>query len=88
MQQTQLSGSQQSDTAETDSGSSNSSQKSNSKFSSYVESINGKKLSANKIRQDIFLSLYDNATDNPSVGKWYLFEYDPKFKDQLKQYDQ
>ena len=88
MQQTQLSGSQQSDTAETDSGSSNSSQKSNSKFSSYVESINGKKLSANKIRQDIFLSLYDNATDNPSVGKWYLFEYDPKFKDQLKEHDQ
>ena len=88
MQQTQLSGSQQSATAETDSGSSNSSQKSNSKFSSYVESINGKKLSANKIRQDIFLSLYDNATDNPSVGKWYLFEYDPKFKDQLKEYDQ
>ena len=24
------------------------------------------------------------ATDNPSVGKYYIFEYDPKFKDQLK----
>jgi len=88
MPQTQQSGSQQNATAETDSGSSNSSQNSNSKFSEYVASIKGKKLSKTKIRQDIFLSLYDNATDNPSIGKWYLFEYDPKFKDQLKVWDE
>ena len=58
------------------------------KFSEYVAPIEGKKLSTTKIRQEIFLSLYDNATENPSVGKWYLFEYDPKFKDQLKVWDQ
>ncbi len=88
MPQTQQSGSQQNATAETDSGNSNSSQNKSSKFSEYVASIEGKKLSTTKIRQEIFLSLYDNATENPSVGKWYLFEYDPKFKDQLKVWDQ
>ena len=88
MPQTQQSGSQQNATAETDSGNSNSSQNTSSKFSEYVPSIEGKKLSTTKIRQEIFLSLYDNATENPSVGKWYLFEYDPKFKDQLKVWDQ
>ena len=65
MPQTQQSGSQQNATAETDSGNSNSSQNTSSKFSEYVASIEGKKLSTTKIRQEIFLSLYDNATENP-----------------------
>ena len=40
------------------------------------------------MRNEIFNVLFDNATDKPQVGKWYIFEYDPKFKDQLKIWDQ
>ena len=40
------------------------------------------------MRNEIFNALFDGATDNPSVGKYYIFEYDPKFKDQLKVWDQ
>ena len=29
-------------------------------------------------------TLYDGATDTPEEGKWYFFEYDPKWKDILK----
>ena len=36
------------------------------------------------MRNEIFNALFDNATDQPVSGKWYIFEYDPKFKDQLK----
>ena len=32
--------------------------------------------------------LLDDATDTPQVGKWYYFEYDPKFKDQLGEWDE
>ena len=31
---------------------------------------------------------YDNATDKPEVGKWYFFEYDPKYRDSLKKWDE
>ena len=32
--------------------------------------------------------LFDGATDQPQVDKWYYFEYDPKFKDQLGEWDE
>ena len=88
MPQTQLSGKQQSDTAGTGFGSSSSSPKSNSKFSEYIASLKGKKVSVSKLRSEIFNSLFDGATDNPETGKWYLFQYEPKFKHVLKQWDE
>ena len=30
----------------------------------------------------------DDAVESPSEGKWYIFEYDPKFKDRLIEWDQ
>jgi len=88
MLQTQQNGKQQSNTATTESGSSSSSQNANSKLSEYFEEIKGKKLSISTMRNEIFNALFDNATDQPVSGKWYIFEYDPKFKDQLKTWDQ
>ena len=88
MPQTQQNGKQQSNTAKTENGSSNSSQNSNSKLNDYFASIEGKKLSMSTMRNEIFNTLFDNATDKPQVGKYYIFEYDPKFKDQLKVWDQ
>ena len=40
------------------------------------------------MRNEIFNTLFDNATDKPIVGKYYIFEYDPKFKDQLGEWDE
>ena len=88
MPQTQQNGNQQSNTATTEDGSSNSSQNTSSKLNDYFESIQGKKLSMSTMRNEIFNTLFDNATDKPQVGKYYIFEYDPKFKDQLKVWDQ
>ena len=88
MLQTQQNGNQQSNTATTEDGSSSSSQNGSSKLSSYFASIEGKKISMSTMSNEIFNALFDGATDNPSVGKYYIFEYDPKFKDQLKTWDQ
>ena len=88
MPQTQQNGNQQSNTATTEDGNSNSLQNANSKLSEYFASIEGKKISMSAMRNEIFNALFDGATDNPSVGKYYIFEYDPKFKDQLKVWDQ
>ena len=88
MPQTQQNGKQQSATATTENGSSSSLQNENSKLSEYFASIEGKKISMSTMRNDIFNALFDGATDNPTSGKYYIFEYDPKFKDQLKTWDQ
>lgn len=32
--------------------------------------------------------LFDSVTDNPEEGKFYFFEYDPKFRDMLSRWDQ
>ena len=88
MLQTQQNGNQQSNTATTEDGSSSSLQNAYSKLSEYFASIEGKKLSMSTMRNEIFNTLFDNATDKPIVGKYYIFEYDPKFKDQLKVWDQ
>ena len=53
-----------------------------------MERLRGSKISKPKLREEVFNTLYDGATDTPEEGKWYFFEYDPKFRDQLKQWDQ
>ena len=88
MPPTKQSGKQQSNTAGTGFGSSSSSPKSNSKFINYIRSLKGQKVTRTKLRNEIMNTLYDGATDTPEEGKWYFFEYDPKYKAQLKQWDQ
>ena len=74
--------------ATTDSGNSNSSQKENSRFDDLVERLKGNKISNSQLRDEIFGILLDDATDSPSTGNYYTFEYDPKFADKLKEWDQ
>ena len=50
--------------------------------------LKGSKVSKGQLREKIFEALYDNATEQPEVGKWYFFEYDPKWKDILKKWDE
>ena len=40
------------------------------------------------MRDEIFGILLDDATESPSTGNYYTFEYDPKFADKLKEWDQ
>ena len=40
------------------------------------------------MREEVFNILLDDATESPSVGKFYTFEYDPKFADKLKEWDE
>ena len=88
MPPTQQSGLQQRSSAETDSGNSKSSQSTNSRFDSLVQDLKGKRITRSKLRDEVFNILYDDSTDNPSIGKYYIFEYDPKFKDQLREWDE
>ena len=88
MPQTQQSGKLRKSTAGTGFGSSSSSQSSSSRFDALIERLKGSKITKTKLRDEIFNKLYDDATDQPEEGKWYLFEYDPKFKDQLARWDQ
>ena len=88
MPPTQQSGLQQRSSAETDSGNSKSSQSTNSRFDSLVQDLKGKRITRSKLRDEVFNILYDDSTDNPSEGKWYAFEYEPKFKDQLREWDE
>ena len=74
--------------AETDSGNSKSSQNENSRFSELMEKLKGNKISNSQLRQEVFNILLDDATESPSTGKYYTFEYDPKFADKLKEWDQ
>ena len=32
--------------------------------------------------------MLDDATESPETGKYYTFEYDPKFADKLKEWDE
>ena len=74
--------------AGTDSGLSESSQNENSRFDELMEKLKGNKISVSKLREEVFNILLDDATESPSVGKYYTFEYDPKFRDQLKEWDE
>ena len=40
------------------------------------------------MREEVFNILLDDATESPSAGKFYTFEYDPKFADKLKEWDE
>ena len=88
MPPTQQSGTLQNNTAKTDSGSSNSSQNENSRFDGLIQKLKGSKISNSKLRDEVFNILLDDATENPQPDKWYMFEYEPKFKDQLKVWDE
>ena len=79
---------QQTNTAETDSGSSNSSPKKNSRFDELIEKLKGNKISNSNLREEVFSILLDDATETPEPDKFYTFEYDPKFRDQLKRWDE
>ena len=74
--------------AGTDSGSSNSSQSENSRFDGLITSLKGNKISKSRLRDEVFNLLLDDATETPETGKYYTFEYDPKFADKLKEWDE
>ena len=68
--------------------SSSSSQNENSRFSELMEKLKGNKISNSQLREEVFNILLDDATESPSTGNYYTFEYDPKFADRLKEWDQ
>ena len=53
-----------------------------------VENLKGKKISNSSLREEVFNILLDDATESPETGKYYTFEYDPKFADKLKEWDE
>ena len=53
-----------------------------------VENLKGKKISNSSLREEVFNILLDDATESPETGKYYTFEYDPKFADNLKEWDE
>ena len=69
-------------------GSSNSSQNENSRFDALVADMKGNKISNSTLREEVFNILLDDATETPQTGKYYTFEYDPKFADKLKEWDE
>ena len=87
MPPTRQSGKQQSSTAGTGFGSSSSSLKSSSKFTSLIQSLKGKSITKTKLRDTVFNRLLDDAVETPEEGKYYFFVYDPKFKSVLKEWD-
>ena len=59
-----------------------------SRFDQLITELKGSKISNSKLREEVFNILLDDATETPSTGKYYTFEYDPKFADRLKEWDQ
>ena len=59
-----------------------------SRFDQLITELKGNKISNSKLREEVFNVLLDDATETPSTGKYYTFEYDPKFADRLKEWDQ
>ena len=68
--------------------SSKSSPNANSKFEHLITDLKGRKISKQKLREEVFNILYDNAVENVEEGNYYFFEYDPKFKSVLREWDQ
>ena len=81
------SGGQLRNTAMTEDSTSDSSQSESSALTTLLQDLKGSKVSKAQLREKIFEALNDNATGNPEVGKWYFFEYDPKYKDIIKKWD-
>jgi len=88
MPPTEQNGMQQKSSVETDSGNSKSSQNENSKFDTWMKELKGRSISRPKLRNTVMEMLLDDATETPEINKWYYFEYDPKFKDQLGEWDE
>ena len=88
MPPTEQNGMQQKSSVETDSGNSESSQNENSRFDALVADMKGKKISISQLREEVFNILLDDAVETPQTDRYYTFEYDPKFRDQLKAWDQ
>ena len=74
--------------ATTDSGNSNSLPRESSRFDELMSQMKGNKITPTKLRDEIFNILLDNATEIPQTDRWYIFEYDPKFRDQLVEWDE
>ena len=72
--------------AKTEDTSSESSPK--SRFDQLLTDLKGSKISKSKLREEVFNILSDDATESPSKGRYYTFEYDPKFADNLKEWDE
>ena len=72
--------------AKTEDTSSESSPK--SRFDQLITELKGNKISKSQLREEIFNILLDDATDSPTTGKYYIFEYDPKFGDKLAEWDE
>tara|TARA_B100000401_G_scaffold58191_1_gene33773 strand:+ start:1045 stop:1503 length:459 start_codon:yes stop_codon:yes gene_type:complete len=72
--------------AKTEDTSSESSPK--SRFDQLITELKGSKISKSKLREEVFNILSDDATESPSKGRYYTFEYDPKFADNLKEWDE
>ena len=72
--------------AKTEDTSSESSPK--SRFDQLITELKGNKISNSRLRQEVFNILSDDATESPSKGRYYTFEYDPKFADNLKEWDE
>ena len=72
--------------AKTEDTSSESSPK--SRFDQLITDLKGSKISKSKLREEVFNILSDDATESPSKGRYYTFEYDPKFADNLKEWDE
>ena len=59
-----------------------------SRFDQLITDLKGNKISNSQLREEVFNILLDDATESPSTGNYYTFEYDPKFADRLKEWDQ
>ena len=68
--------------------SSSSSQSESSRFDGLIKNLKGSKISNSELREEVFNILLDDATESPETGKYYTFEYDPKFADKLKEWDE
>ena len=88
MLKTMQSGGQLRNTVATEDTTSESSQNESSALTTLLLELKGSKVSKAQLREKIFEALYDNATEQPQVGKWYFFEYDPKFRDSIKKWDE
>ena len=68
--------------------SSSSSQSESSRFDGLIKNLKGSKISNSKLREEVFNILLDDATESPESGKYYIFEYDPKFPERMKVWDE
>ena len=88
MQSTKPSLNEEESGQQTTDASSSSSQSESSRFDGLIKSLKGNKISNSKLREEVFNILLDDATESPETGKYYTFEYDPKFADKLKEWDE